>query len=152
MMRLAAWSILVILSLGGAVTSVAARPPEEERALTSREVRTALVGKLIMYTPAGTADMGVHEEFHPDGLWRGALYGRGPIPFSGRWSIERDQICVAADGGTPAKRWHPELYCRNVWQNRRTGELRMNYLPDQPAPSQKMGLQTLTVRDLIMVR
>jgi len=142
-----AWSLLAVVSLGLATSSLASKAPEASSPLKSDEIRKVLVGKLITYEPPGSADMGIHEEFHPDGIWRGILYGRGPIPFSGKWSIEADQICVAADRRTAAERWHPGKFCRNVWRNRKSGELQLNYLRDQSSGSRKMGLQTITVHD-----
>lgn len=120
--------------------------------LKASELRDALVGKLISYNPPGWADIGVHEEFHPDGSWRGILYGRGPIPFTGRWAIQGDQMCVTADSGTVAESWHKGEYCRKVWRNPKTGQLQIYYLPDQPSSPQRMGLQTISVRQLDTIR
>ena len=145
MKREKAWSLLAIVSLGLATPSGASKALEASSPLKSDEIRKVLVGKLITYEPPGSADMGIHEEFHPDGIWRGILYGRGPIPLSGKWSIEADQICVAADRGTAAERWHRGKFCRKVWRNRKSGELQLNYLPDQSPASRKIGLQTITV-------
>ena len=118
------WLILAIACLDIGAAPVSAGAPDGFVPLRSDEIRKALVGKLISYSPPGSADMGIHEEFHPGGTWRGILYGRGPIPFSGRWSIDDDQICVESDGGSAAERWHSGRYCRKVWQDRKSGELR----------------------------
>lgn len=148
MCRQNAGRILVIGLLGIATSASGARAPRDFFPLTSNDVKKVLVGKLINYDPPGTADMRIHEEFHPDGRWRVMLYGRGPIPSSGKWSINGDQICIEADSATEAARWHSARYCRAVWQNPKTGELRMEYLRDGPASPKKIGLQTVVVHDL----
>src|SRR4051812_34013041 len=117
MKREKAWSLLAVVSIGLATSPAASKAPEGSSPLKSDEIRKELVGKLITYAPPGSAGMGIHEEFHPDGIWRGTLYGRGPIPFSGKWSIASDQICVVADSGTAAERWHPGKFCRQIWRN-----------------------------------
>ena len=139
--------VSVLISLAVAISSVnageAGRVP-----LKSGEISKALVGKEIGYNPPGWADTAIAEEFYPDGKWGGMLAGRGPVHFSGRWSIDGGKMCVMADRGTIAERWHPGRYCRQVWRDRASGKLLMDYLPDQAPSRWKMGLQVLSVQDL----
>jgi hypothetical protein len=111
--------------------------------LGSAEIRHSLVGKLIAYSPPGWADAGVSEEFHEGGKWRGLYLSRGPVDFSGRWSVEANQLCVVADRGSFAEKWHAGKYCRQVWKNKRTGQLLLTHLTGHPD-----GLQTLSVQHL----
>lgn len=141
------WAILAAVPLSIATPSVDAHAAERLLPLRSGEIEKALVGKLILYNP-DMMDAGIHEEFHPGGVWRGILYGRGPISFSGRWSIVGDRICVQADKGTHAEHWHAGLYCRQVWQNPETGALLIDHLSDRPDSPYKKGLQVLVIRDL----
>lgn len=152
MQRQKAWPILVTGLMCMASSAFGDEGPEDSFPLKSGEIREAFVGKGISYTPTNSADMGIREEFHSDGRWRVVLYGRGPIPSSGKWSIADDQMCVAADGGTHAELWHSGRYCRAVWRDRKTGELRIEYLPDRPSSSLKMGFQTIAVDDLPTIK
>ncbi|QCI92189.1 hypothetical protein [Novosphingobium sp. EMRT-2] len=143
-----ACAILAAAPLSVAMSSAHAQHAEGALPLKSSEIEKALVGKWIRYNPPGWADSDIHEEFHPDGKWRGSLSGLGPIYFTGRWSIEDDRVCVVADKGTFAESWHAGLYCRQVLQNRETEDLLIGYLPDRPDSPRKMGLQVVEVRAL----
>lgn len=140
--------ILAVLTLSAAA-SISAEA-HESTSLRADEIREALVGKKISYMPPGSADTGITEEFYPDGRWGGIKMARGPSRFSGHWSIDGTQMCVMADQGTVAERWHSGSFCRTVWQDRTTGLLRIEYLGDQPSSTSNFGLQTLTVSDLAL--
>ena len=152
MERQKARAVLAVVSLGVATLSVDAGEPRRALPLKPGEISKALVGKRISYVPPGWTDAGLEEEFHPDGIWRGLLYDRVPIPFSGRWSIDDGKMCVTADRGNFAERWHTGRHCRLVWKNRTSGELLIDYLPDQRSSSRKIGLQTLSVRELATIK
>lgn len=111
------------------------------------EIRQALSGKFVSYDP-GCCDNRMHEEFHADGKWRGILYGRGPMPFTGRWTIDHDQLCTIADPGSLAESWHEGEYCRDVMRNNESTKLIMEYLQDRTSSSHKHGLQVLEVGDI----
>lgn len=147
-----AWSIVssvwAIATLIAATLAPNVGAPSGLEKLGAAEIRKALRGKSASYSPAGWADAGLYEEYHGDGTWRGFLLGRGPIKFAGRWIIKNNELCVTADPGTIAARWHAGEYCRPVWRDRETAQLRMNYLADQPSSSHSMGMQTLRIRDL----
>jgi hypothetical protein len=110
--------------------------------LSSAEIRHNLIGKLIDYSPPGSADAGMVEAFHEDGKWWGTYLSRGPINFSGRWNIEANQLCVVADRGSWAEKWHAGKYCRQVWENKRIGQLLLDHLTGHD------GLQIVRVREL----
>jgi hypothetical protein len=139
------WLVLAIGSLGVATPAICQSAPATEL-LGSAEIRHSLVGKLIAYSPPGWADAGVSEEFHEDGKWRGIRYSRGPVDFSGRWSVEANQLCVVADKGSSAEKWHAGKYCRQVWKNKRTGRLLLAHLTGAD------GLQVLSVRGLATLK
>jgi hypothetical protein len=132
---------LAIATLGVATPAFCQGAPSTVQ-LGSAEIRHSLLGKLIYYSPPGWSDTGVGEEFHEDGKWRGIAYSRGAVDFSGRWSVEANQLCVVADKGSFAEKWHAGKYCRRVWKNKRTGQLMLVHL------SGHSGLQTVSVRDL----
>jgi hypothetical protein len=117
--------------------------PPESTSLEADEIQRAFVGKRIRYNPPGWADTTISEWFYPDGRWGGILSGRGPIRFSGQWSIRGDKICVTADEGTFAKRWHSGKFCRAVWKGRKDCALSIEYLANHT-----FGLQTIAVFDL----
>lgn len=92
------------------------------RALKSAEIRVALTGKLVSYSPSGWADADVHEEYHQGGRWRGIQYSRGPLPFAGRWEVQGDELCVKGERDPP--RLAPiGRICRSVWRDDRTGQI-----------------------------
>jgi len=113
--------------------------------LGSAEIRHSLVGKLISYFPFDLMDADVQEAFRKDGAWGGVVRGRGPIPFSGSWSVEANQLCVVADKGSDAEKWHPGKYCRQVWRNKRTGQLMLAHLTGAH------GLQTVSICEFHML-
>jgi hypothetical protein len=143
--------VLVIASICTADVPVQAEV-RNGTSLKASEITKALVGKRISYNPPGWVDSAISEEFHNDGVWSGKLHGRGPVPFSGRWSISDNQICVAADKGSHAKLWHAERYCRQVWRIHNSSALQILYLGDQRSSPNKFGLQTLTVSSLVVVQ
>ena len=147
MKRTIAWPLLALAALNYCAPAMSASDAQGAKRLTSAEIQKALSGKIIVYSPAGWADADVSEEYHTDGTWGGILYSVGPTPFSGRWFVANDQVCVVAERGV-AQRWHDGQYCRDLWRERTTGHLRMTYLADRPDSSQKMGQQTLRVSDL----
>ena len=112
--------------------------------LVAAEIDAALRGRLVAYAPSNSADAGAHEEFHADGRWRGVRYSRGPIPFSGRWQIGEDRLCVAAESGYLAGPLRRGPRCREVWRDGRSGELLMEHAMDEPG----QGLMRLRVRTL----
>jgi len=132
------WMTLAIL---GIATPAFSQGAPTTLPLSSVEIRHSLIGKLIDYSPPGWADADVSEQFHEDGKWQGAALSRGPIPFSGRWSIEADKLCVVSNRGSFAEKWHHGKYCRQVWKNKRTGQLLMAHLTGFKE------LQILSVRD-----
>jgi hypothetical protein len=149
LMKTRSTSLILATILLSAVGFSAWAEPLESTSLKAGEIRRALVGKRISYNPPGWADTAISEEFRPDGIWSGWLSGRGPISFSGQWLIKGDQICVTADKGTFAKRWHSGPFCRTVWKDQENGVLRTEYLGDQPSSPNAFGLQTLEVSNLV---
>ena len=111
--------------------------------LGSDEIRAALLGRLVAYDPPGTADAGAHEEYHEDGRWSGLRYSRGPIPFSGRWHVEDDRLCVAAEQGRVAGQLRNGPLCRALWRDPKSGDLLMEH-----AMYQGQGLLRLSTRAL----
>ena len=140
-----AWLALAIGTLVVATPAFCQSAPATEL-LGSAEIRHSLIGKLIFYSPPGWADAGIHEEFHEDGKWRGIYYSRGPVDFSGRWSVEANQLCVVADRGSIAEKWHAGKYCRQVWKNKHTAQLLLAHLTGVD------GLQIVSVRDLTTLK
>ncbi len=101
------------------------------------------VTREFSYEPPGTADAGAHEEYHENGSWSGMRYSRGPIPFSGRWHVEDDRLCVTAESGLVAGRLSDGPVCRAVWRDGRSGDLLMEH-----AMAQGRGLLVLSIRPL----
>ena len=116
--------------------------------LNSREVASALAGKLASYSPPGWADAGVHEEYHIGGMWRGIRYGRGPVSFSGRWKIENGQLCVRAESGLAGAPWERGWVCRKVWRDHVSGKLLMAHMSFGIDPKRGLGPLELLVRQL----
>lgn len=147
-----AWSIIAsvwtVTALITATVIPNANDPAGAEPLGTIEIQKALIGKSVRYSPPGSADAGMSEEYHSDGTWRGTLYGAGVGSFAGRWTIKNGEICVTADPRTIAERWHSGEYCRQVWRDRVLSQLRMDYLADQPSSSHNWGIQILEVRDL----
>ena len=117
----------------------------QDQQLNSGDIRIALVGKLVAYAPAGWADAGIHEEFHEGGQWKGIYYSRGPIPFSGRWAIQNNQLCVVPDRDAVVAAWFDGRRCRNVWRVGETGRLLIKHLNPSFA---KSGPLPMTITDL----
>ena len=130
------WLALAMGILGVATPALCQDAPATQL-LGSAEIRQSFTGKYIFYSPPGWADAGVHEEFHQDGKWRGIRYSRGPVEFSGRWSVEANKLCVLPDRASPAGK-----HCRQIWKNKHTGQLLLDHL------SGLGGLQTVSIRDL----
>lgn len=120
-----AWLALTIVALGVA-TSAFCQSVSEKVLLGSAEIRRIVVGKLISFPPG--ADSGVQEAFREDGRWGGIARMRGPTNFLGWWSAEANQLCVVADKGSFAEKWNPGKYCRQVWRDKRTGQLMLHHL------------------------
>ena len=144
------FQLIAALSVSAPALSEGSRT--EGKQLRAAEIRQTLSGKLVSYSPPGWADVGVHEEFRDDGTWGGIHYGRGPDPFSGRWTVKNDKLCVTAESGSIAQKWHPSEYCRKVWQVGEMKQLRMGYLLDQPSSSHNFGPQVLSVKPLLGLR
>jgi hypothetical protein len=53
----------------GVVTSAFCQSAPATELLSSAEIRHSLVGKLIDYSPPGSADAGIVEAFHENGKW-----------------------------------------------------------------------------------
>lgn len=115
--------------------------------LGSDEIRLALLGNLVSYTPPGAADAGAHEEFHEDGRWSGLRYSRGPIRFSGRWHVEDGQLCVAAESGLVAGRLRDGPLCRAVWRDSRGGGLLMEHAMHQGRGLLRLSTHALPRRE-----
>lgn len=116
--------------------------------LSPAEIRETLTGKLVSYSPPGLADADVHEEYHRNGLWRGISYGRGPSPFSGRWSVQGNQLCVQADHGVIIRRLEAGKRCRQIWRDKATGRLWMDHLIPRLSSVRPDAAQRLTIRRL----
>ena len=117
----------------------------QKKLLDPSEIRITLTGKLVSYSPPGWADAGLHEEFHEAGVWKGVYYSRGPIGFSGRWEVQKNQLCVLPDRGTIVAAWFAGQRCRNVWRIEESGQLLMEDLKPDFA---KLGPLPLSVKDL----
>lgn len=137
------------------VVALAAAVPAQAQMvrLGDADIRTALAGNLISYSPPGWFDAGAHEEFHRDGTWRGIRYSRGPIGFSGVWAIKDDQLCVSQIQGLWEKIGGPAELCRALWRDAQTGGLWIDHVRigfDGLGGGRPMnaGLQALTVRSL----
>lgn len=122
--------------------------PTHPVSLRQAEIRKAVTGKAVSYSPPDWADSGVREEYHSNGIWRGIRYGRGPIPFAGRWTIRNDQLCVQADKETIAARFPSGERCRHVWRDEATGRLWIDHLMIAPSASPGVGAQLLTISEL----
>lgn len=119
------------LAIAAASVPAAAAPNADPAQLTrlgAGEIRQALVGRRIAYSPPRWSDAGVHEEFHPDGRWQGIYYGRGPMPVAGRWALHGNRVCVVPTSGYLARSSFPRTICRSVWRNRRTGRLLIDHV------------------------
>jgi hypothetical protein len=128
---------LVALMLASGV-SVAATAQDQARLerLSAAEIRSALSGTRVSYAPPRSGDMGVQEEYGVDGGWTGIIYGRAPLPFSGQWKVENDELCVHTERGS-ARRASTGWFCRVVWRDDTSGNLLMDHL------TSAVGLQDL---------
>jgi hypothetical protein len=140
--------VKALFVLGLAMAGFAQSDRASLERLDASEIRAALTGNLVHYSPPGWADAGAHEEFHPDGKWGGMRYGRGPMPFSGQWDVRDDQLCVHARQGLWEKLERPEWFCRTLWRDTRSGALRMDHIAAGFGGTFGEGLQTLTVQPL----
>ena len=100
------------------------------RRLSSQEIRSALIGMFVSYSPPGSADSDVHEEYHPEGKWSGVRYQRAADDFSGRWWVEDGRLCVAADDGLVSGQLREGTLCRVVWRDT-NGSLLMEHAMQQ---------------------
>lgn len=148
-MRLRDIVLMALMALHAPVLSAQGNIPAGTL-VNAAGIRKFLIGKSISYNPPGWADTNMTEDFYPNGVWRGVLHGRGPMPFSGRWVITDRKICVTADEGTDFKKSHSGQYCREIWQDRKTGTLRTYYLWEEPSSLGGFGLQTLSVSHLAL--
>ena len=121
-----------------------AQPPAPQQLTEGATVRALLSDKLVGYSLPGRADTKIWERFHANGVWTGTHLGRGPVDFSGRWSIEGNRVCVLADEGTHIAKWFSGSRCRVIWREQNTGRLSMEYLNPRDA---SFGPLTLEVRD-----
>lgn len=138
-----AWLAMAATILGAAAPVAGATGL---KALNAAEIRSAIVGRSVSYVPPGTADTGVQEIFETDGRWHGTQYGRGPIPFGGRWTIEGDRLCVLDQSGRLQRVRNSAQLCRAVWRDQRSKALVMDYLYDhQPRTRYDFGPQQLAV-------
>jgi hypothetical protein len=117
----------------------------QDRLLGVAEIRAALSGKAIACAPEGWADAGIHEEFHESGIWKGIYYSRGPVGFSGRWSVVGNQLCVAPNRGTIVARWFEGNRCRSIWRGSKSGALKIEHLSPNFA---KSGSLSVSITDL----
>ncbi|WP_152998798.1 hypothetical protein [Sphingopyxis sp. H115] len=107
-------------------------------------IRALLSGKFVGYSLPGWADTEIWEGFEADGTWTGTLLGRGPVPFSGRWKIHREQICVLPDQENHVATWFSGWRCRVIWIDENAERLSMEYLDPRRA---SFGALMLEVRD-----
>jgi hypothetical protein len=115
----------------------------ELRQLDEAEIRAVFAGKSISYEKPGTADAGVHEEFHEDGSWRGIRYSRGPISFSGRWYLDRSRLCVVVKSGYVAGALRHGPLCRSIWRDELSGEFTMEDAMTQGEAPLVLSLRSL---------
>jgi hypothetical protein len=144
MSRLMALHILVAILLGG-LSANACNAAERSRSLSAPEIQTALIDKIITYSPPGRADAGISEVFHSDGTWTGIYYSRGPIGFSGRWIIEDNEICVTPDAKAIVSKWFLGSRCRTVWRGTDDKGLSIEHLDPRQSPSDPL---VISIRDL----
>ncbi|MBO9622665.1 MAG: hypothetical protein J7500_08125 [Sphingomonas sp.] len=119
---------LVLVSTLLCVSAQADSADVQDRLLGAAEIRAALSGKVIAYGPKGWADAGIHEEFQEKGIWKGIYYSFGPIPFSGRWSVVGNQLCVSPDRRAIVAHWFEGSRCRSIWRERTSGALKLEHL------------------------
>ena len=137
--------VLIAAALAGFGSATGPTNVTQLRQLSSREIASAYRGNLVAYSPPNAFDAGVHEEFHEDGLWRGLRYSRGPVPFAGRWKVEKDQLCVRSEQGLRGATWERGWVCRKVWKDT-SGKLFMPHLT--PGTRLKLEPMELSVRKL----
>jgi hypothetical protein len=135
--------VLIFASL--CMVAPAACEATQEGPLGEPGIRRALVGKVIAYAPPGWADAGIREEFRKDRSWKGIYFSRGPVPFSGRWIVAGNRLCVTPDPGTVVARWFEGRRCRRVWRAHVPGQLLIE--PLQPY-FDKYGPLPASVEDL----
>jgi hypothetical protein len=137
--------VAALASCGSESATTGSQP--ELRQLSTNEISSELRGKLVSYSPPGSADAGVHEEYHSNGRWEGVRYGRGPFPFAGRWKVQKNQLCVRSESGLSGSQWERGWVCRNVWKSS-SGKLLMPHLTPGLASQLGAGLMKLSVRQL----
>jgi hypothetical protein len=146
MSRLMAMHILVATLLSG-LSANAGSAAERSLPLSAPEIQTALIDKMITYSPPGWADAGMSEVFHLGGTWTGIYYSRGPIDFSGRWIIEDNEICVTPDAEAIVSKWFSGSRCRTVWRGTNGKGLLIEHLSPRQSPS---GPLVVSIRDLVI--
>ena len=120
------------------------QPPARQKLTEGATVRALLSDKLVGYSLPGWTDTEIWEGFQANGVWTGTHLSRGPVNFSGRWSIEGNRVCVIADEGTHISKWFSGSRCRVIWREEDTGRLLMEYLDPRDA---SFGPLALEVRD-----
>ena len=144
MSRLILTHILVATLLSG-ISANACSAAERSQSLSAPEIQTALIDKVISYSPPGWADAGISEVFHSDGTWTGIYFSRGPIFFSGRWIIQRNEICVTPDAKAFVSKWFLGSRCRTVWRGADDKGLSIKHLDPRQPPT---GPLVVSIRDL----
>jgi hypothetical protein len=144
MSRLMTTHILVATLLSG-ISANACSAAERSRSLSAPEIRTALIDKMITYSPPGWADAGISEVFHSDGTWTGIYHSRGPIGFAGRWIIEDNEICVTPDAKAIVSKWFSGSRCRTVWRGANDKGLSIEHLDPRQSPLDPL---VVSIRDL----
>jgi hypothetical protein len=139
------WTPLLIAAALAGFGAGAGADATNLRQLTSSEISLALRGHLVAYSPPHFFDAGIHEEFHQDGRWAGTRYSRGPVPFAGRWRVEKNELCVRSESALSGKTWERGWVCRKVWKGA-SGKLFMRHLTLGLAL--KLEPMELTVRPL----
>jgi hypothetical protein len=119
--------LLIAAALAGFGSGAGPGDTVKPRQLTSSEISLAFRGHLVAYSPPHFFDAGIHEEFHEGGRWAGTRYSRGPVPFAGRWKVEKNELCVRSESGLSGKTWERRWVCRKVSKDT-SGKLFMPHL------------------------
>ncbi|MGN6290585.1 MAG: hypothetical protein ACTHNA_15120 [Sphingopyxis terrae] len=136
--------LLTSLLLAAAAFPASAQPSASRQLKEAAAIRALLSGKYVGYSLPGWADTDIWEGFEANGTWTGTLLGRGPVPFSGRWKIDGERICVLPDQEGSVATWFSGWRCRIVWIDENTGRLSMEYLDPRRA---SFGALLLEIRD-----